>query len=329
MTARDRLLLVTGATGAIGPAMVAAALAHGWRVRALARHGPPARLFSRDVDARAGDLRNDDVRQSVLDGADSVIHLAASLHVTSASAQASTDYQSLNVAATAALARDAVAAGVRRIVFFSTISVYGDTNGRIATESTPLVPRTPYARSKVAAEVTLREACDSTSCAATILRPAAVYGPRVKGNYRTMLERLARGQAFPVLPGSNRRSLIFVDDLASAALLAIDDPRAAGQTFNVTDGQFHTVAEIVGAMCAALGRGMPRFGVPSSAAAAMVKMSRPLLRGRLANISALVDKFVEDVTVDGSALQRELGFRPSVDLHEGWRRAVADAGLAP
>jgi len=61
----------------------------------------------------------------------------------------------------------------------------------------------------------------------------------------------------------------------------------------------------------------------------MVKMSRPLLRGRLANISALVDKFVEDVTVDGSALQRELGFRPSVDLHEGWRRAVADAGLAP
>ena len=238
------------------------------------------------------------------------------------------DYDSLNVDATAALARDAVMTGVRRIVFFSTISVYGGTRGRIATESTPLAPKTRYARSKAAAEDVLRQECASTDCAVTILRPAAVYGPRVKGNYRTMFERLARGRALPVLPGSNRRSLIFVDDLVRATLFAIDDPRAAGHTFNVTDGQFHTVADIVSAICGALGRAVPRVGVPSSVAAAVVTVARPFLRGRLGDVAALVDKYVEDVAVDGSALERELGFRASVELREGWRRTAVHAGFA-
>jgi UDP-glucose 4-epimerase len=257
-----------------------------------------------------------------------VIHLAGTLHVTSSTHQAATDYESLNVAGTAALARDAVARGVRRVVFFSTISVYGDTHGSTASESTPVMPITPYARSKVAAEIALEEQCRGTSCIATVLRVAAVYGPRVKGNYLTMFDRLAQGRSLPVLPGSNRRSLVFVDDAARAALLVADHPRAAGGTYNVTDGQVYSVAEIVTAMCVALGRSVPRVGIPSWAAAALVNASRPILRGALVNVAALVDKYVEDVAIDGSALRNELGFQPSVDLLEGWRRTAREARIS-
>jgi len=323
-----RLLLVTGATGAIEPAVVASALDSGWRVRALARQDPPPGVLSPDVDLLSGDVRDSAVRRSAVEDVDCIIHLAATLHVTSAIQQAATEYDSLNIDATSALARDAVARGVRRFVFFSTISVYGDTHGTIASESTPLVPGTPYARSKAAAEVALRQQCGGTSCTATGLRLAAVYGPRLKGNYLTMLDRLARGQSLPLLPGSNRRSLVFIDDVARAALLVADHPRAAGRTYNVTDGQVHSIATIVAAMCAALGRDVPHVGIPSWAAAAVVNAGRPLLRGRFADVAALVDKYVEDVAIDGSAIQDELGFQPSVGLREGWRRTARETRIS-
>ena len=322
-------MLVTGATGAIGPSVIARALQTGWRVIALARHTPQPGVLPIDVDVLTGDVRDDAVRRRALAGADAVLHLAATLHITDPAKQARTDYDSVNVAATAALARDAIAAGVRRVVMFSTISVYGDTHGTMATEDTPPAPRTRYAQSKLAAEHTVLGARSTDRASiGSVLRLAAVYGPRVKGNYRAMLTRLATGGSLPVLPGANRRTLVFVEDVARAAMLAVDDPRAAGRVFNVTDGEPHTLQDIVAAMCEALGRPAPRVGVPARYARALVRAGRPILRGPLGRVTALVDKYVEDVAVSGSALQRDLGFEPTVSLREGWRRTVADAGLA-
>lgn len=317
-------MLVTGATGAIGPSVVTRAVENGWRVRTLSRYAPPAGILPPSVEVFTGDVRDAAVRRRALDGADVVLHLAATLHITSSTEQTRTDYDSLNTEATAALVREAAAASVTRFVMFSTISVYGDTRGATATEETIPAPGTPYAGSKLAAEkqVLLARSSDGAPIG-TVLRLAAVYGPRVKGNYKTMLERLARGGTLPVLPGSNRRTLVFVDDVARAAILAADHPRAAARTFNVTDGTVHTLAEIVVAMCAALGRPVPRMGVSPRSAHAVVRVCRPVLRGPLARIAALVDKYVEDVAVSGSTLQRELGFEPGVELYEGWRQTAA------
>ncbi len=328
MTRDRRVMLVTGATGAIGPSVVTRALQSGWRVRALARHAPAEGVLPSGVEVITGDVRDASVRRRGLDAADAVIHLAATLHITSPAEQARTDYDSLNAAATAALASEAAAAGVRRFVMFSTISVYGGTGEAAATEETTPAPRTPYARSKLAAEREVLAARSTDGLPlGTVLRLAAVYGPRVKGNYRTMFERLSQGGTLPVLPGSNRRTVVFVDDVARAAMLAVDDPRAAGRTFNVTDGTVHTLAEIVAAMCEALGRPMPRVGASPEMAHAFVRTCRPILVGPLARIAAMVDKYVEDVAVSGSAIRQDLGFAPAVDLREGWRQTVAGQGI--
>ena len=156
-----------------------------------------------------------------------------------------------------------------------------------------------------------------------VIRSAAVYGPRLKGNYRTLLERLAARRPMPLLPGSNHRTLVFDEDLAVAALLAAQDPAAAGQVFNVTDGVTHTLQEITASICRALGRPEPRVGLPADLAGAIVSRIRPALRGRLAALGAQVEKFNEHIAVDGSRIRTELGFVPRVRLDEGSYRTVA------
>lgn len=317
------MVLVTGATGAVGPAVVAHAIASGLRVRTLSRHPPPAGLFSRDVDAQVGDIRDGAARARALDGVRRVLHLAAVLHLVTPAEQAAADYADVNTDAASGLARDALRAGVERLVLFSTIAVYGETHGAMAGEETPPAPATPYARSKVRAEqAVLAESRGDGVPLGVVLRLASVYGPRVKGNYLSLVRHLASGRPFPILPGDNRRTLVFEEDVARAAVLASEHSDAAGCTFNLTDGSVHTVREIHDAICDALGRRAPRIGLPVAVARRLVDSGRWWLRGPLARVAAMVDKYGEDVAVDGRRIQRELGFTPRVDLREGWRRTV-------
>lgn len=317
------MVLVTGATGAVGPAVVAHAIASGLRVRTLSRHRPPAGLFSSDVDAQVGDIRDDAARARALDGVRRVLHLAAVLHLVTPAEQAAADYADVNTDAASALARDATRAGVERLVLFSSIAVYGETHGAIATEETSPAPATPYARSKLHAEqAVLAEARPDGAPLGVVLRMAAVYGPRVKGNYLSLVRHLASRRPFPILPGRNRRTLVFEDDVARAAVLASEHSAAAGCTFNVTDGSIHTVREIHHAICEALGRRAPSVGLPLAVVRRMVDIGSWSQRGPLARVAAMVDKYGEDVAIDGHRIQRDLGFTPGIDLHEGWRRTV-------
>jgi nucleoside-diphosphate-sugar epimerase len=321
-------VLVTGATGAVGPALVTHAVASGLRVRTLSRHPPPAGLFASDVDAQVGDIRDAAARGRALEGVSRVLHLAAVLHLVTPAEQAGANYADVNTAATSALLRDAAAAGVERVVLFSSIAVYGETHGALATEATPPAPATPYARSKLQAEqAVLAETRPDGTPLGVVLRLAAVYGPRVKGNYLSLVRYLASRRPLPILPGSNRRTLVFDDDVARAAVLASEHPAAAGSTFNVTDGSVHTVREIHDAICEALGRRAPRVGLPVAVARTMVDAGRWSLRGPLARVAAMVDKYAEDVAVDGCRIQRVLGFTPGIGLQEGWRRTVQQLRL--
>jgi nucleoside-diphosphate-sugar epimerase len=275
------------------------------------------------VDVQVGDIRDAAARARALDGIDRVLHLAAVLHLVTPAEQEKADYSDVNAAATSALVRDAADAGVQRVVLFSSIAVYGETHGALATEDTPPAPATPYARSKLQAEqAVLAQTRRDGAPLGVVLRLAAVYGPRVKGNYLSLVRYLASRRPLPILPGPNRRTLVFDDDAARAAVLASEHPAAAGRTFNVTDGSIHTVREINDAICEALGRRPPGIGVPLTAARKIVDAGRWALRGPFVRVAGMVDKYGEDVAIDGGRIQRELGFTPHVDLREGWRRTV-------
>ena len=276
------------------------------------------------VEHVCGDIRDAAVRRRALEGVNGVLHLAAVLHLVDPRAQRDAAYDGINAEATRGLVDDARDAGVHRVVVFSTIAVYGKSKPVTADESTPPCPDTPYAHSKLAAErVVLATMNREGEPLGAVLRLAAVYGPRLKGNYRAMLQHLAAGRPLPLIPGANRRTLVYDTDVAAAALLALRDPGAAGCVFNVSDGTTHTLREVTASMCAALGRPMPRFGVPAGFAAAAVKTARPLLVGRFAALAAQVEKFNEHIAVDASRIRSALGFTPQVSLDEGWRRTVA------
>ena len=94
------------------------------------------------------------------------------------------------------------------------------------------------------------------------MRLGAVYGPRIKGNYERLTRALARHRFIPIGNGLNRRTLIYDKDVGRAAVLAVSHPAAAGRVFNVTDGEYHTLNEIIESICAALGRTPPRLSLP-------------------------------------------------------------------
>jgi nucleoside-diphosphate-sugar epimerase len=318
------LVVVTGATGAVGPAVVREALSRGYRVRALVRTPPSAGLLPAAVECRLGDICDERTARSVLDGATHVLHLAALLHLTSAADRLRAPYAETNTTAVSRLVRLAAPAGIARFVFFSTIAVYGSGRDEVLTEQSEPLPDTEYGRSKLLAEAAVLEARRADgSPLGVVLRPAAVYGSRVRGNYRTMLVALAGRRPMPVRPGENRRTLVFDEDLAAAAVTALSHPSAPGRIFNVTDGTTHSLREVTDAMCRALGRKPPAIGVPAAPLLAMLRAVGPVAAaGPLRSVRTLLEKYSEQVMVEGTRIQRELGVSPRVMLDEGWQRTV-------
>ena len=321
-----RTCLVTGATGAIGPALIAALTREGHHVRALARHPPGRGVLPADVDVRVGDVTDDRAVEAALAGVSWVFHLAARLHVVNPPPEMRAEYERINVGGTACVVRAAERAGVDRVVFFSTIAVYGPSHGALLSEASPVRPDTIYGVTKVAAEAVVRGARSASGQPiGTILRVAAVYGPRVQGTYRRLLDALARRRFVPVGSGRNRRTLVFEDDVPRAAVAAAEHPAAAGEIFNVTDGQVHELRGIIDAMCAALGRRAPALAVPPPAArtaAWIVDRARRVMGNDRDAAQSAVDKYLEDVAVEGTRIQQRLGFSPRWDLARGWQETV-------
>lgn len=321
-------ILATGATGAVGPRVVSALREAGHSVLVLAMDVPTPEILPDDVEIRLGDITDAAVVASSMSDIDAVVHLAALLHVVNPPPALREKYERINVGGTAIVVDEAIKAGVQRVVLASTIAVYGPSGGRVLDEESAAVPDTFYGQTKLTAEqIVLAARRTDDQPLGTVLRFGAVYGARIKGNYRRLVQALARGRFIAMGDGSNRRTLIYDKDLARAVVLAMSQYAAAGQIFNVTDGRFHTLREIMAAMSLALGRTPPRYALPVMPvrwaagiledAARIVGRSSPIVR-------ATIDKYTEDIAVSGDKLRHLLGFNPQYDLASGWRETVEE-----
>jgi UDP-glucose 4-epimerase len=257
---------------------------------------------------------------------DVVVHLAALLHQFENPAALGRQYERVNVGGTENVVHAAVAEGVTRLVFLSTVAVYGPSSGRLIDENTPPRPDTSYARTKLAAEHAVLAATSGGLQIGTVLRSAAAYGSRVRGNYRRLAVAIARRRFVPLGPGLNRRTVVHDRDLARAVVLASEHPAAAGAVFNVSDGAVHTLAEIIAAIHRAIGRRPPRFRVPLAAARAALgacEITSRMIGFRPPVTRALLEKYTEDIAVNATLVERALGFSPAVDLEHGWRETMA------
>lgn len=319
------LVLVTGASGAVGPAVVDALLSSGFAVRTLTRHKPLVPL-SPHVEVHVGDITDAVAVRSAMTGVSAIVHLGARLHFSGPPSRDVDAYRRVNVQGTANIVAAATAAGAQRLVFASTIAVYGSSLHETVTEASTPRPDTPYAVTKFEAEEIVREARRADgSPLGVVLRLAAVYGSRLKGNYRSLVLGLARRRFVPIGDGRSKRTLIHDHDVGRAIVHVLQAPVAAGRTYNVTDGAVHTTDEIVAAICAALGRPTPRWRIPAGVAFGAATVFDELHRITGRGAGALGDRlrrYIENVEVEGAAIQRELRFSPEYSLERGWRQVI-------
>lgn len=237
-------------------------------------------------------------------------------------------YELINVGGTATLVEAAFVADVKRVVLFSTIAVYGKADGQVLNEMSPTHPDTFYAQTKRAAEqIVLNARGADGQPLGTVLRLGAVYGSRIKGNYERLTHALARNRFIPVGNGLNRRTLVYDKDVGRAAVLAVSHPASAGRVFNVTDGEFHPLNEIIKSICASLGRKPPWVSLPMGPTQTLIRLIEEgsyVIGLKPPITQEMIDKYTEDIAVDGSLIQKELGFIPQYDLKTGWKETIEE-----
>ena len=304
--------LVTGASGFIGRWVVSQLAAHGHDVVAITRNpGSAAAPQAPRVAWRAvTDFQSSVDWAPLLDGVDGIVHLAGIAHVLDRADETMLDrYHMVNVEASVALARAAAAARIGRFVFMSSVRVHGDPpDDTPLRESDRCEPVDAYGRSKLEAERALARIGSERGLEIVVLRPPLVYGPGVRANFLRMIEWIDRGRPLPFGALANRRSLVYIDNLAAAIEQSLTHPKAAGKTFLVSDGEDVSTAELARRIGIALGRPARLINVPLR----LMQWSLCCL-GRGADYRRLFGS----VAVDASHLRTELAFNPPFSMQQG------------
>lgn len=316
MTDLTNSVLVTGATGFVGSSVVCRLAAEDVETLACVRRDvDPMRQGVRDV--LVGELAaNTDWRQ-VLAGVKIGVHLAARAHLRhDTAADPLATFRAINVDGTLTLARQAAAAGVKRFVFISSVKVNGESTplGRAFTEIDLPNPQDACSQSKYEAEQGLRQISADTGMEVVIIRPPLVYGPGVEANFAALIRVVQRVWPLPLGAVHNQRGLVALDNLVHFIVTCITRPKAANQTFLVSDGQDLSTTELV--------RGMAK------AAEVTVRLLPLPVWSLQAGASLLgkgdvVQRLSGNLQVDMSKARSVLGWVPPVSVEEGLRRAIA------
>jgi len=310
---------VTGAAGGIGSVLCQRLSESEWSVVALDVRDADTSHLSRmhGVEIVTADLRNESALQNAMYGCDTVFHLAAKVHAPPD--EPADSFKRVNVDGTRAVVNAALAAGVKKFIFFSTVGVYPETD-EILDEDSPVNPATPYAASKLAGEAIVLE--QRQRMHVTVLRLPVVYGPRDRGNVGKMISAIAKKRF--VIPGNgqNIKTMVAVDNVVDAAMLCAVDPRAAGKTYIVTDAHASSLNEIATTISTLLGA-TPPVSVPVLLMRTIGSVADKLRR--FVNLPVTrdqVEKLAANTRYNGERLRRELGFHPRVSLAEGLRNAM-------
>lgn len=185
-------VLVPGATRSIGPKLVNRPCNIGCNVRTLSIDEPETDLFPDNMEVRVGDVTDVETVKIAMGGISIVFHLVALLHIANPDELQEREYTRINVIGTKTLVEAAIQVGGKRLVFFSTISVYGLSNRSIINELTPPRPSAIYSKTKFSAEKIVLNAINKEyPPLGVVLRFGVVYGARVKGNYKRLVHSLA------------------------------------------------------------------------------------------------------------------------------------------
>ena len=303
-------VLVTGATGFVGRALIPALIVAGHEVIAVVRNTPVPSLVEGIIVHTIADIGPDTDWAEALSGVDAVTHLAGRAHVMSeGTVDAEKKYKHINAAGTECLARSAADIGVKRFILLSTVKVMGEKTQDVPFSELDIpAPEDAYGESKLAGEQALHRIARKSSLEDVILRPPLLYGPGVKGNFLSLLKLCHLAPPLPLGAINNRRSLLFIGNLVDAVISCLDSPNAARQTFFVRDGEDLSTSELIRRVGCALNKPPYLFPIPPS-----------LLRlaGWMTGKPNTVERLLGSLQVNDEKIRHQLGWTPPYNMVQG------------
>lgn len=321
--------LITGATGFVGGHLVDACLARGERVSAIVRpNTDAAAIETQGVAVFRGDFGDAGLVQKALDaGVDVVVHCAAKV----GDRGPVTEYRPTNVDAFRRLMDACKARPLHRFVHVSSLGVYEARHHHQTDESEPLPAghMDSYTTTKVEADKLAQEYIRAGGLPLTILRPGFVYGPRDKAVLPKLIRHMARKKVHYLGADQRAQNCIYIANFVDAVFLAVDNPKAVGQIYNLTDGEFVSKRRFIEAVADGMGLKKSKQVLPYWLAALVVKlvkrqMTKALARGTKPWVTPAQFKFMQlnlDFSIEKA--KRELGYAPRVGFDQAMKETVA------
>lgn len=320
-------ILVTGATGFVASHLIPRLQADGHTTVAAIRSPESTGKLPIPIPwVAVGEIDGQTEWHEALRGVDIAIHLAARAHILHDRAiDPDAEFHRVNTEGTANLVRQSIDAGVRHLIFISSIGAMATLSDRVLTEETPCQPDTPYGRSKLAAEKSLADLAAESAMTWTILRPTLVYGAGNPGNMASLVKLIRRGLPLPFGWVNNRRSFVYVGNLVDAIATCLTHPHAKNQLFLIGDGQDLSTPELIRKLAVSLDRSTTLIPVPPSwlkvlgwgGEIAQSCLKRPLPVDRSA-----IDRLLGSLAVDITHIRKTLDWQPPYTIDVGLQQGL-------
>ncbi|GJA12057.1 UDP-glucose 4-epimerase family protein [Aeromonas caviae] len=310
------MILLTGATGFVGNAVLTQLIQQGFSVRTFGRRAPvKSATHTRHV---VGNISGFENYGPALQNIDVVIHCAAQAYIINNSENSNDDiYHDVNVAGTLNLALQAMASGVKRFIFISSIKVNGESTNSAQqfNHASPPAPEDAYSRSKQAAEDGLRTLVANSGMELVVIRPPLIYGAGVKGNFSSLLAIAKKNLPLPLGAINNQRSMVALANLSDLIITCVSHPQAANQIFLVSDDCDVSTTQLLEMMTRAVGKSPRLFSIP---------MSWLRFAGKLTGKQAVIERLCGNLQVDISHTKVTLGWHPPISVEEGIKRCFIE-----
>jgi len=313
------MILVTGANGFVGSALIERLGAEGMPVRAAVRTSAAASMLrakypQADV-ATVGEIGPATAWRDALVSVDALVHLASRVHVMrETEPDPLSAFRSVNTQGSIALARAAATTGVKRFIYLSTVKVLGERTER-EPFSDASIPRTadPYAVSKQEAEATLFRIESETGMGVTVLRPPLVYGVGVKGNFLRLLAWVRAGYPLPLGAIHNQRSLLYLGNLVDAIVTLLARPVEPGRAYVLRDGADVSTPDLIRRLAQQMDVPARLLPIPAWGLH---------LAGRITGRVEAVRRLTDSLAVDDTRFRHEAGWAPRYTLDQGLSETV-------
>jgi nucleoside-diphosphate-sugar epimerase len=320
-------ILITGATGFVASHLIPYLDKQDWQIMAATRGSCPSNQFSSSViPATIKDINGDTNWQKTLNNIDTVIHLAARAHILQEEAlNPEAEFLRVNTEGTANLVKQSIQAGVKHFIFISSIGAMTTLSNHPLTENTPCYPDTSYGQSKIKAEQALISLANDSSMTWTILRPCLVYGSGNPGNMERLVKLLRIGLPLPFKRVNNRRSFLYVGNLADAIATCLTHPNARNQTFLVSDGQDLSTPELLRKIAHHLEKPCYLLPIPPSLLRIAGRVGDAIEQSTKRPLplnTSTIDRLLGSLFVDSSYIRRTLNWQPPYTIDEGLSKTL-------